>query len=183
MAKICLDYIEAEEGELPPVCMRCGVEIDVDEQCPVKEFVWMPMWAIVTGYVIFPWVLHLVLTWIFAKTMTVVTPLCWEHRSHWKRQQWLFAGGLIAVGIFFFGSIFVATGLEENGERDHMKIALLATLGVGVLWVMTMLVMYFISIRPIRITEDSITLRGVSEQFVAAVHAFREEQDLDEEWE
>ena len=42
MTQVCLYHDEAEEGDLPRVCIRCG---DPDAEFETRHFVWYPMLA------------------------------------------------------------------------------------------------------------------------------------------
>jgi hypothetical protein len=70
MAHIHLDRDEAERGELPPVCVRCGAGADVIKP---RGFHWYPRWAIAP-------LMRLALT----RRMTVQLPLCEVHANEWS---------------------------------------------------------------------------------------------------
>src|SRR5262249_37754982 len=74
MADVRLDREEAEDGDLPDVCMRCGGPVDA---FIVKTFQWYPAAAAVSP------LLRLALT----KRMKVTIPLCRQHRGWF---QWGF---------------------------------------------------------------------------------------------
>lgn len=170
MADIRLDYTEAEEGRLPHVCMKCGVETTEDEEV-TKTFNWKPGWINIT--ILVALLVYIILAAVMTKRMTVIVPMCRAHKGHWMKRQLLIWGGFLGWLAFFIGSIAVASSMEERGPDDYFIIAMLISAGLFVLWLIVAVVATNTGIRPTEITDDEITLTGLSDEFVAAVREMR----------
>ncbi|MBV9124241.1 MAG: hypothetical protein JO112_12860 [Planctomycetes bacterium] len=174
MAKVQLKLVEAQTGNLPPVCMRCGAPA---EHLVTKEFTSYPQQT--EFYVgstrtfldlIFQalFLLDAVQRWRGRRHWTVKVPLCNRHEQSWRRNDRLVK--ILVLGCLL---VFVAfVGLLFAGPRfPGVEMALLLLLLV--LPFVTILVSFLTSIWVAGTTPDSITLQGVAPKFVAALEEHR----------
>src|SRR5262245_26714718 len=100
MARVRLHRGEVRQGGLPPVCMRCGADAELERK---RQFSWNPSWVyllILLGLLPFV-IVALVLT----KRMTVHAPLCRDHKNHWLTRNLIIYLGLLPVALLGFGAI------------------------------------------------------------------------------
>jgi hypothetical protein len=180
MARIRLRRYEAREGDLPDVCMRCGADATTTR---VKGFSWHPGWVnllILAG--LLPWAIVAI---VLTKRMRVRAPLCAHHRNHWLWRAWVIYGGLAAAVLLGIGAIVLVAALSNQRGRgrgdDLAGLICVSVAGVGLAWLVTAAVVQMTGIRPTEITDRSITLTGVSPEFVDAVREERQRRDDEEE--
>jgi hypothetical protein len=176
MPSIRLRYSEvSRKNTLPNVCMRCGGEAARDVS---KNFSWYPFWVpflILGGLIPF-----IVVAILLTKRMKVPVPLCQAHASHWSRRNWIIYGGLACV-VLLCGGLFVAAALlsefnRANPQRDNTLGGLLcvAPAVVFLAWAIIATIAQNSAIRPTEITDRSITLTNVSNDFIDAVEEQRD---------
>src|SRR6516165_7933208 len=92
MSQVILGRFEAEEGELPPVCLRCGAPAAVFKRWTLTCY---PDWS---------YLLLLVTIWPFLlaspllrQRMRVLVPFCVAHRRYWLKRRLLFWVSLAAM--------------------------------------------------------------------------------------
>ena len=173
MATVRLKDPERPGYELPPVCIRCGAEATVYK---VKKFSWYPRWALIVllaGPLPF-----LIVVLVLTKRMRVRAPLCDRHRYHWGGRLALFWAAF--VGLIFLIILAVSLSPTPMPDRTVGMVWLGALFGVLLLSVIAT-VLTTGMIRPVEITDYSITLQGVAQGFREAVRAARESRvrDLD----
>ncbi|HKI30909.1 MAG TPA: hypothetical protein VKA46_03515 [Gemmataceae bacterium] len=173
MAKLRLGRYEVEEYALPRVCARCGAKAVAS---PQKTFSWHPPWVIV--FIFLGLLIYVVLALVLTKRMTVPLPLCERHRNYWRNRAIFIYGGLIAVVLLGIGGVVAASILDEGGKNNAIGAVCFIVGGVFVLWLFPAAILSATGIRPNEITDRSITLVGLSEDFVDAV---REERRGDED--
>jgi hypothetical protein len=182
MARIKLGRHEAEEGDLPQQCIRCGAPQTLVKR---KSFSWHPQWVYVLLLVgLLP---CLIVALILTKRMTAAIPLCEQHKSYWlKRNAWIwgtcFIVAMACVGAF----ALVVQGAERKAPRgeDLSGLVCLGSTLAGLVWLVVAAVIQHLTIRPTQITDTSITLTNVSDKFVDAVDDYRNSEDeySDSEW-
>jgi hypothetical protein len=157
MATVRLGRYELEEYDLPRVCMSCGARASHYKS---KKFTWYPPWA---------WI---ALGWIgammFMKTVTMDVPLCEKHRWHWVWPPLVTIVGLLGIFVLLFAGV----GLAEAVKIDPPVVFI----PVGILFLAWLIVAIYLSSNTIRaseITDKSITLRGVSKDFIEALNDVR----------
>jgi hypothetical protein len=178
MATVRLGRYEAEEGELPPYCMKCGAPSAGEK---VRRFSWYPQWVLlllVAG--LWP---ALIVSLILTKRITMPVPLCAAHLNHWRwRSQliWFSFVGLIVLGI---GSLVLTTNLGRRGEElTGLVCGLFSVLGLA--WLITAAIVQSTAIRPSEITDHRVSLSGVSEQFADRLREHHQQlaaEDIEEE--
>jgi hypothetical protein len=154
---------EVKKPDLPFVCMKCGREAAVWKS---KLFDWE------SGRVAALRLLGPVP--VGPKVMKAQLPLCPRHRHHWLGRT-AFAWG---VGGFLLAGFGIMIALVESGPRGgqppkaFMILAAISCAGLPI-WLIIMLFLLATAIRPVEISEDSITLKGVSPKFVESLEARR----------
>jgi hypothetical protein len=181
MATIRLVREEAEDGDLPPVCMCCGEPATV---LRAKNFSWHPDWVYLL--LLLGLLPCLIAALIVTKRMRIRAPLCEEHKNHWLWRNWFAYGGL--TGIFFLGVGVIALMLTWDDPQGQMSglfgLLCFGLLGLGLAWLLAAFVVQNLGIRPIEITDRTITLRRVAPEFVDAVREereYRRRESLEEE--
>jgi hypothetical protein len=165
MATVRLGRYELEEYDLPRVCMRCGARASHYKS---KKFQWHPPWAF--------FVLGALGAMLFSKTVTMPVPLCEKHKWHWGWRTAFVLVGLVAFVLLAFGAAALA------GENEELAPFVFLPLGVLFLgWLIAAAVLSSRTIRPTEITDKSVTLTGVSEEFVAALNESRRGEEDDED--
>jgi hypothetical protein len=166
MAVVRLGRHEAEKGGLPPVCLRCGAPATMTK---AKQFRWYPSWVNILILVgLLP---YIIVAAIMTKRMRIAVPLCAAHRSHWLWNDLLVPCGL-AVVIFFpcAGGFFLdAVVGSRAGNSIGLFVVFSFLLGL-IAWIILAVVVGARTIKPQEITDRSITLTGVDEAFVTALH-------------
>ncbi len=175
MAQVRLDRDEVDE--LPAVCMRCGQPSAVIR---ARMFSWCPPWVgilILVG--LLPYIIvHLILT----KRMRVNVPLCEPHKNHWLWRAvivWgslLVLGGLVAVGLALQQPLADQAGVAPDDLFGYLCLGSVALL---VVWIVIAMVAQQTAIRPVEITDDTITLTGVNQDFRHALKELEADEDDD----
>jgi hypothetical protein len=169
MANVTLSKYECTRGVLPRVCMRCGAPAD---ETKTKTFSWFhPLiyLALLAGFLPF-----LIIALVLTKRMTVDAPFCHEHRGHWIRRTLLVTGTLLVVLALGIGAIVYMSD-QPPGAKDDLSGYL--CIGAAVLlfaWLVLSMIVSLTAIRTTEITDRTITLAGVDEQFIAALEEDRE---------
>jgi len=103
------------------------------------------------------------------KRRSVNVPFCEEHKNHWT-WRYLFTGlGLGVIALIFVGGVMVMASSGRSGEDVGfaiMGLALVALIG----WAIASAVVWFVGINPSEITDYTITLRNVHNDWVRAYH-------------
>ena len=158
MGSIKLARYEAEEGDLPNLCMRCGARATVRRSC---SFAWHPPWVwLMTPLVLVPLVGRVVAHG-FIKRMGTHILLCEQHKRHLAVRGpiiWCSAVGLVLVGMGLLAVMGKAIGL----------VMMLAT------WLVSALVIQNTAIHATEITDWSITLTRISPVFIETLRKHRQ---------
>jgi hypothetical protein len=156
MADVRLDFYDLDAEELPELCMKCGAPSTVRT---MKNFSWTPYWAR-----FMPWMIRMA----FMKRRRVPVPLCEQHKNHWMFGYVIGLGGLaVLLGLFFGGMALLAN--DENGAGGVIGYLCLAGAGLFlVVWLIALIVLAFIQISVVEITDDTIVLKHVSPDFAQA---------------
>jgi hypothetical protein len=160
VAKVRLQGYGGPIEGLPEVCLRCGAPGTVFKR---KTFSWFPGWIyvlLVTGLVPF-----LVVALVLTRRRTVEAPLCAEHKNHWLIRQLVVLLSFLFLIVVGLGT-FVALGtFADEGGFDLVCFGWFILL---IAWLILAAVMQMTAIRPIKITDTTITLVGVCDEFVQA---------------
>jgi len=163
MAKVVLGLREAYEGDLPPVCIRCGAPASV-----------MKNWTFSNGpgglpIIVLPYVA------VVAGKIQVRLPFCGAHKHHLLRQVIGILGGSLLVGVFAMGAFAAFVERAETGRPDPpatrvlFGMLCLSALVAPLAWLGACLALHRTSVRLLRYDRRTITLGGVSERFVEAL--------------
>jgi hypothetical protein len=158
MAQVRLGRFEAEEGELPPLCLRCGAAAT---QFQAGQVTWCPGWIYLLLLVTF-WP-YLIVSFLARRRITILAPFCHAHRRQWRRQR------VLALVSFFVALILVVIALLMAAARtDVESIASLWRFFwvIGLFWLGGIFLRRLGAIYATELTEDAVTLNGVAEAFV-----------------
>jgi hypothetical protein len=168
MAQIRLRRYETEREYLPEVCMACGQASCTHIR---KGFSWYPPWV---GVTILAGVLPFaIIATILTKRMSVEVPVCERHRGYWWKRYLLMFLPLVlivAVGI----GLFAAASAARNKDLPGMVCG--GSFVVGLVWLIVAAVIQSMMIRPAEITDRSITLKNVHDDFIDALDGLRRSQ-------
>jgi hypothetical protein len=177
MARVRLRQSETRGDRLPMVCMVCGRRAASHIH---KNFRWYPEWVgvlILAGVLPF-WIMAAVLS----QYMLVDVPVCERHTRYFVKRGLALA---IVVAVIFLIPIAIAViGTMVATERGDEALGITAGFSsFGVCVFVGIIVIYFIqngTLRPKQITDRTITLVRVHEDFVEAVERRREMEDLED---
>jgi len=165
MADVTLGRYEAEEGMLPPVCIRCGAPATAFK---TVNFSHQPDWT---------FFLLLITVWPFAlaglcfrKRMRSLLPVCEAHRKHWFRHRVLLILCLVLVLLLVSVGMITLAGGNAGGAPRLMRLLLWL---VGPLSILVVLLVRTKMVRPCELTDEIIRFTGVSQEFVDAYSAER----------
>jgi hypothetical protein len=175
MAQLLIDFDELEEG-LPAVCMRCGRPATVFKE---KRFTWFPQWI---GLTLGVPPLFLLLLLLLRQRLTVTVPFCERHQNHWRsRARFALGGAAVLAGTAAAGAALLLA-LDHYGQADDLVGPFVLVLLVLIAaWLIPVAVLYSNVIRPVDMTDRSVSFAGVSRGFVDAMYDAREEDDEDED--
>jgi hypothetical protein len=149
MARVRLDRPEAENGYLPPVCMRCGAPATCQRRQNFKYSA--------TGTVVNTW---------------IIAPLCNAHRGHFSLRNLAVPLVLIMLGIAFCGSFFAVP--HPQGDHTAANVIFVAG-GIGFVgWIVMSAVLHYTSIRLRTFEFGSLELAGVAPEFAASLVQHRQ---------
>jgi hypothetical protein len=158
MARVSLDLGRAHRGDLPPVCICCGIEATEyrDKMFSLSPF-GIPLF-------IFPaWVA------ILPGRVWVRAPFCESHKNYWRRRLARIVGGLILAilpGIVGFPILIDAT----NRDIARLGAGLCLVSWIALLaWIVLTVWIQWRGIRLTQVTPILITLSNVSDAFAKAV--------------
>src|SRR5262249_13798383 len=111
MALVQLGRYEAEEGELPPVCITCGRPATAYR---TPRFSWGPFWCCVFLLLTF-WPYLLVAPFLTVR-MRILLPFCNQHRGFWSRLSVRFLGSVFMV-VLTIGVGLILTSARDARDR------------------------------------------------------------------
>ena len=185
MASIQLTRYEAEEDDLPDVCMRCG---DPATERRRIRFTSHPFWIYV--FLLCGILPYVVLAVVLTERARCHIHFCPQHKNHWRVRAFAVWGTLVAImaiiPIYFGGNHLAESqlGLWDESTKDIL-------VGIGFVVVPTLVFCWLISIPIIQltaiyisnVTERTLTLRSVSQEFVDAVLDYRKKREDEDEQE
>jgi hypothetical protein len=162
MPSLLLARSEVEEYELPPVCMRCGAPA---AGYKTRRFRWCPTWVTLTIFLgILP---YFIIGDLMTRRMKVRVPYCKAHQKRPLLPYLVYAGILLALVASAIGLLVVFQHADWRGYIcPGGFLAFFA-------WCIAAAVIGTSPIRPARITDTTITLKGVCEEFIEALGADR----------
>jgi hypothetical protein len=179
MASIQLTRYEAEQGDMPDVCMCCGAPATERKRRCFSSY---PLWVVLT------------LLWVFAKGevsgtsyskvaekntryILCYTILCVRHKNYWRIRTLAIWGSLSAILVFIFG-FFIIGGLLSPQISRSMENVVFGSFCIGSVvlllgWLISIPISQAMAIHPTISTEYQLILKRVSPAFVEAVHQYR----------
>src|SRR5438132_2634924 len=166
MAEVKLGRFEAEEGELPPLCLRCGAPAALFK---AKRLSWQPTWTFLAfGLTVWP---LLLVTMMIRKRMRALLPFCAKHKSYWARESAKVKGVIGSLFILFVIGFILIIETEASGLHTVHPLVLFWLAGPAIM--IAVLCLRARSICVMEIADDRITLAGVAEAFVQEWRAER----------
>jgi hypothetical protein len=92
MASIELSRYEAEEGDLPDVCMICGAPATVRKR---YRFTWHPVWVYLL--VPFGYLPYILVAALLTENVRCYTLFCPQHKNHWRWRTLSIWGGFLVL--------------------------------------------------------------------------------------
>jgi len=179
MATIRLGRYEARQGNLPPVCIRCGIAASTYRN---KVFVYSPSW-IYLG-IPFAFVPFFLLAWYRSKPARAYVPLCPLHRNLWRWQQpvLIAISALVSVGFGCLPLVLAFQGkYDSEKEAKIIVVASLAAVAGVALYVGASIALKYLGIHAIEVDAHGITLTGVAAEFVEALRVAHEGEASDQQ--
>src|SRR5262245_36956490 len=179
MASIHLSLYEAEEGDLPNVCMRCGAPATERDR---RRFVSHPVW--VYALLPFGYIPYVVVAAVLTERVRCYTLFCPRHKHHWGVRTLIIIGAFLALMAFIIGSMILVGSLHGHVNKGTEEfLSGLVCFGAPVLVLCLLIsipIIQLTAIHPSNPTRDGLTLNGVSPAFVEAVHDYRENRAEEE---
>jgi hypothetical protein len=182
MASIELSRYEAEEGDLPDVCMCCGAPATDRKR---RRFTSHPVWV----YLLLPFGLlpYVIVAAVLTESARCYVLFCPQYKNHWLRRTLLVWGSFVALIAVLFGSL-VFVGLMQGQLDKSTSDVLSGSLCVGSLflvlfWLISIPIVQMTAIQPTNVTQHRLTLRGISPAFVDAVREHRAKRRNEEDQE
>jgi hypothetical protein len=174
MAELRLKGSQTTGDRLPMVCMVCGQPAVAHKS---KNFAWYPKWTVLLIFVHV--IVFAIVASILTKRMRVDVPLCENHRGYfWKRTVLILLSFLFLTVLAIGGGIVVA----DQFPNDAGGIICIGVSGLFLVWLILAIIVGQTMIRPREITERSITLIGVCDDFVAAFKEMKAHDDFDDDF-
>jgi hypothetical protein len=169
MARIKLRRRECNDP--PMICMMCG-EPAVERLG--KRFSWHPPWVI--ALIIAGLLPYVLVAMSLNKKMRVKVAVCERHIHYWRNKFFVFFGSFLALCVLSVGWLVFAFVLDEEQHVDlGGLICGLPVVGV-IIWLTAIFVLQQLAMRPVEITDRSITFLNVSPEFADAVEDDREDR-------
>jgi hypothetical protein len=179
MASIQLSRHEAEEGDLPDVCMCCGAPATERKR---RRFISHPLWV----YLLLPfgYLPYVIVAAILTENVRCYTLFCARHKNHWLLRTLIIWGAFIVLLAFLAGSFALVgsmSGPASKSTQDTLFGLLCIAMPVLLLcWLISIPIMQLTAIHPANVTEHRLTLKCVSPAFVEAVRNYREDHKSEE---
>ncbi len=179
MASIQLTRYEAEQGDLPDVCMCCGAPATERKR---RRFSSYPLWVVLT------------LLWVFARGevsgksyravadkhtryILCYTLFCARHKNYWRSRNLFIWGSLAGILVFIFG-FFIIGGLLSPRISQSMENIVFGSFCIGsvvllLCWLISIPISQAMAIHPVISRDHQLILKRVSPIFVDAVHQYR----------
>lgn len=180
MASIQLTRYEAEEGDLPHVCMRCADPATVRKR---RLFVSHPFWV----YLLLPlgYLPYVIVAAVLTQRVRCYTHFCPRHKNHWLVRGLIIWGAFLAlVALIVVAFVVISLMGKQLGESTQGSLFGFLCVGSLVLmfcWLVSIPIIQLTAIHPAEVTERRLTLMRVSPAFVEAVRNHRDTRTADDE--
>lgn len=177
MASIKITSYECRKDLLPGICMKCGQPATVRVS---HRFAWHPPWVPVL--ILVNLLIYAIIAMILTKRMTVNMPMCDEHRTYWrKRALWTWLTFAIVVLGSISGIGFLQTINPPQRDEYFSYVCFGSVIGF-VAWIILLVVLQSTAIKPKMITEHSITLVKVHQDFIDQLKQERDDEFENDEY-
>jgi hypothetical protein len=164
MATLRLVGKPIDNEDIPDLCMKCGT---LAEQRKDKTFNWYPPWVYVL--ILVNLVAFAIVAVVLTKKRRVPVPLCTAHRNHWLWRQLVLVGGFVGLaGLIVLFVILASDNAKPRRGDDYTGLICVGSVAALIVWLLAAVVLQATAIRPTEITDYSITLTNVSEEFARA---------------
>jgi hypothetical protein len=138
------------EGDLPPICMRCGADGHnrVNREFPVVA-AWMELSPLAE-----------LIARTFARRVRLVAPLCDRHRLHWASRTWVVYGASFVALLLLAGFAWAALDPATPPPLFASGVLLVAA-SQGLSWHVQKG-----AIRPYRFMREAVWWVNVADRFV-----------------
>jgi hypothetical protein len=179
MAEVRLGKFEMDAERLPTICIRCGQPSSV-----MRERRFQSNSTDLTTLLLFGPVMTHLLGMSQSKAITIKVPFCTAHRNHWFGRSLAVYLSLAAILCGGLALVFWAASTKDVRAGDDAWLGGVCV-GFGVtmlMWIIVAAIVQGTAIRVREITDNSITLKGVSDTFVAALKESRKNaREIDDE--
>ncbi len=163
MATVRLSREEAEGGNLPRCCIRCGEPATISHR---RRFRWQPSFKSLGVGLVFGSAAAARLQ----KEMTVHIPFCQRHQNHWRKP-------LVFNLLYLPVSIIGLTIFFLVDAARFFQYVCFAGISVLAIWGCLNVAIDVLMIGPEEITDESITLKGIHPRFQQALEQMRRGDD------
>jgi hypothetical protein len=155
--QICLSRATSERGLLPPVCTYCGQSATVSV---IHKFSWN------SREILIPFI------GFYTETLyaDAAIPFCERHKNHWRSRSWAGLGGFVCLVLLIIGALCLLSVIPPD-EKKMRGSFLLGILLIGIVCLIAGLIAHLTRIRAKEISEQSLTITGVSDAFVQAMNS------------
>lgn len=188
MASIQLTRYEAEEGDLPDVCMCCGEPAMERKRLrftayPLRDVlllmwdIFNPLWLVVRSL----WDWRSRFTIVVRKTRYIHCYIifCPRHKNYWFVRSLNVWVSLVVILVLVFGGFVLAAWLSGQVSRSTEDLLFgsmcIASPVLLLGWLISIPLSQVTAIHPANATAHELTLKRVSHAFVEAVHQYRAE--------
>ena len=179
MASIQLSRYEAEEGDLPDVCMCCGASATERKR---RRFISHPLWV----YLLLPfgYLPYVIVAAILTENVRCYTLFCPRHKNHWLLRTLVIWGAFVVLLVLLIGSFVLVGSMFGPGSKSMQDklfgILCIATPVLLLCWLISIPLAQLTAIHPADVTEHRLTLKRISPAFAEAVRIYREDHQREE---
>lgn len=105
----------------------------------------------------------MIVAFVATKSVSLAVPFCERHHNHWDNRGCGIIFGLLLV--LAFALVAFPYGMNEHVAD---QVIWLAVASVGLLWIVLALRIYLGTVRVVEITDQTVCLAAVHEEFVEA---------------
>jgi hypothetical protein len=161
VAEVQLGRYEAEEGALPPVCIRCGQPAT---SYKARQLSWLPALTNLLLLINFwPYLLALAFFW---HQMTLLAPFCDRHTHYWARRRVFTQVTVILLISVMLGGLLIYFSSIDAGASG-LGMFLFLSWAIGLIWLAGIGLLRWNALRPVDMTEETMTLTGVAPAFAS----------------
>jgi hypothetical protein len=143
------------------VCLYCGAPAAV---LRYRKFTWCPPW--VYALVIAGVIPYVIVAWVLTKRKGLNIPLCAAHQNHFLWRQALGILGVLCVIGYVSAALLLMEVEPGSGADDVAEVLFMATPLLMLVALIATTLVRRRAIRPVKITDRSITLQPVSRKFI-----------------